>query len=121
MNTIYTDQFKRVLEESQREAIRHNNRLVTPAHFLLALMRDTHGRPFKMIEKAADGVSAYQLLETLDGMLFDKNAESVREISVSDIANRIVKLSALESRLAGSEVIDVEHLLMAVFHNSYVV
>ena len=121
MNTIYTDQFKRVLEESQREAIRHNNRLVTPAHFLLALMRDTHGRPFKMIEKAADGVSAYQLLETLDGMLFDKNAESVREISVSDIANRIVKLSALESRLAGSEVIDVEHLLMAVFHNSEVV
>ncbi|MDE6093264.1 MAG: ATP-dependent Clp protease ATP-binding subunit, partial [Muribaculaceae bacterium] len=121
MNTIYTDQFKRVLEESQREAIRHNNRLVTPAHFLLALMRDTQGRPFKMIEKTADDVSAYQLLETLDGMLFDKSGESVREISVSDIANRIVKLSALESRLAGSDVIDTEHLLLAVFHNSEVV
>ncbi|MDE5646292.1 MAG: ATP-dependent Clp protease ATP-binding subunit, partial [Muribaculaceae bacterium] len=121
MNTIYTDQFKRVREESQREAIRHNNRLVTPAHFLLALMRDTQGRPFKMIEKTADDVSAYQLLETLDGMLFDKSGESVREISVSDIANRIVKLSALESRLAGSDVIDTEHLLLAVFHNSEVV
>ena len=121
MNTIYTDQFKRVLEESQREAIRHNNSLVTPAHFLLALMRDTQGRPFRMIEKTADGVSAYQLLETLDSMLFNKNVESVREISVSDIANRIVKLSALESRLAGNEVIDIEHLLLAVFHNSEVI
>ena len=41
-------------------------------------------------------------------------------LAVSDLANRIIKLSVLEARMLKSNVVDSEHLLLAIFHNSEV-
>ena len=120
MDIIYSNEFRQVLENSQREAVKHNNNIVTPAHFLLALLRDNSGKPFRMVDKAADGMTAAMLTDTLDNSLMNHAAGPVREISVSDAANRIVKLAALEARLTKSNIIDVEHLLLSIFHNNEV-
>lgn len=120
MDIVYTPAFKAALEDCQREAFKHNNAVVTPAHFLLALLRDIESRPFHMVEKTAHDISAYQLVQGLEEYLYSLGQDNVTEISISDVANRIVKLSGLESRLMRSDVVDVEHLLLAIFHNTEV-
>jgi len=118
MDTNFSNQLRAVLDRSRREAVRHNNSTITPAHLLLALISDFGGRAFQLIEEASRGASAYELQQQLDSQLFETSSASPTEVSVTDIANRIIKLSVLESRMMRSDIVDIEHLLLAIFHNS---
>ena len=119
MDTNYSKELKLVLDRSRREAMRLFNNVITPAHLLLAIMSDTHGRGAVLMEKLVDGIALYDLRIQLSESLVNKDhVES--EITVSDLANRIIKLSVLEARMLKKNVVDVEHLLLAIFHNSEV-
>lgn len=118
MDTNFSNQLRAVLDRSRREAVRHNNSSITAAHLLLALISDFGGRAFQLIEEASRGVSAYELQQQLDNQLFESPTSSSSEIAVTDLANRIIKLSVLESRMMRSDTVDIEHLLLAIFHNS---
>ncbi len=120
MEINFSNNLKAVLENSRREAARHNNAVVTPAHLLLALINDPSSRAGSILEKIAREVSVYELREQLDRQLFDSQPQPSAEIAVSDLSNRLVRLSVLESRMMKSETVDEEHLLMAIFHNSEV-
>lgn len=126
MDINFSNELKEVLSQSHQEAIRHNNKVITPAHLLLALMSASDDRPFKLIEKASSAdTSAYELKQALDTRLFESSLDNgddtpvtPAEVSVSDVTSRILKLSALESRMLKSGVVLPEHLLLAIFHNS---
>lgn len=119
MDTNYSKELKLVLDRSRREAIRLFNSVITPAHLLLAIMTDTHGKGAQLMEKTVDGIELYDLRVQLSESLVNKD-RTESEISVSDLANRIIKLSVLEARMLKKNVVDVEHLLLAIFHNSEV-
>lgn len=127
MDINFSNELKDVLSQSHREAVRHNNRVITPAHLLLALMNDAEQQPFKLIEHAASAdTSAYELKQALDNRLFEDSIAaagstapvSPDEVTISDITNRVLKLSALESRMLRSGSVEPAHLLLAIFHNS---
>ncbi len=120
MDTNFSQQFRDTLEKSRREAIRHNNASLTPAHYLLALISDFGGKPFQMVETASDSVSAYELQQNLDRELYEQPAPAPYEVTITDLANRIIKLSVLEARMLRSQEVGVEHLLLAIFRNSEV-
>ena len=44
MDTEYSKDLQLVLNRSRREAMRLYNNIVTPAHLLLAILADTHGK-----------------------------------------------------------------------------
>lgn len=119
MDTNYSKELKLVLDRSRREAIRLFNSVITPAHLLLAIMTDTHGKGAQLMEKTADGIELYDLRVQLSESLVNKD-RTESDITVSDLANRIIKLSVLEARMLKKNVVDVEHLLLAIFHNSEV-
>lgn len=126
METNFSKELKEVLSHSHHEALRHNNRVITPAHMLLALMHNNEGDAFKLIERVSSAdTSAYELKQELDNRLFedsiangDNTAVSAGDVTVSDLTSRILKLSALEARMLKSNVIAPHHLLLAIFHNS---
>lgn len=120
MNINYSEKLKNVLEESRRQAIRHNNDILTPAHLLLVLLSDSTGRAVELMNKVTKNVSVYPLYKELDDNLFEVTQRVDNEPAVSELVNRLVKLSVLEARMLKSEIVDVEHLLLALFHNSEV-
>jgi len=120
MNINYSEQLKNVLEESHRQAIRHNNDILSPAHLLLVLMSDSSGRAVELLNKVSKDSTVYPLYKELDDSLFEVTQREQREPAVSELVNRLVKLSVLEARMLRSDVVDVEHLLLALFHNSEV-
>lgn len=117
MNNNFSNDIQRLLERSKKEAIRHNNDNITPAHLLMAMLSDIESAPSKLIEKASDRTSAYELRQQLDEYLFNESTGAIKELSISDLTNRIVKLSVLEARLMKVQTTDTIHILLALFHN----
>ncbi len=118
MEINFSNEVKAVLENSRKEAIRHNNSIITPEHLFLALLADTGSRVFALLERVTRDVSVYQLRQQLDDSLYDTSAPLGGEIVASDLSNRLVKLSVLEARMLKSNVVDTIHLILAIFHNS---
>lgn len=48
MEINFSNEVKAVLENSRKEAIRHNNSIITPEHLFLALLADTGSRVFAL-------------------------------------------------------------------------
>ena len=119
MDTEYSKDLQLVLNRSRREAMRLYNNIVTPAHLLLAILADTHGKGSMIIESAVKGVDLYSLRTQLSESLVNNDRQG-GEISISELASRVIKLSVLESRLLRKQMVDVEHLLLAIFHNTEV-
>ena len=125
MDTVYSQKFREIINDSPKQAARHNNRYVMPEHLLLSLLSDMEGEPARLIDRGAKGASAYELRENLDKALFNASSEAdyqgtvgISEVSLSDLSGRIIKLSVLEARMLKSNEVDATHLLLAIFHNS---
>lgn len=125
MDTVYSRKFKEIISDAPKQAARHNNRYVMPEHLLLSLLTDMEGNPARLVDRAAKGMSAYELRENLDKALFNAATEQgyqgtvgINEVSLSDLTGRIIKLSVLEARMLKSNEVDATHLLLAIFHNS---
>lgn len=120
MDIRFTKEVANLLDKSRLEAIRHNNSAIRPEHLLLAIMLDMNSDAFKLIEHAAKDVSAYELQQQLDNSLYDVDGHTDSAPAVSDLTNRILKLSALEARMLKQNAVAPVHLLLALFHNSEV-
>ncbi|MDE6066667.1 MAG: ATP-dependent Clp protease ATP-binding subunit [Duncaniella sp.] len=125
METVYSQKFKEIVNSTPGVAARHNSRYVMPEHLLLALLVTPDSEAARLIDRASRGSSATQLQETLDRELLNAAAENagsgsvaLSDVSLSDLTSRIIKLSVLEARMLKSNVVDAEHLLLAIFHNS---
>ena len=117
MEINFSNEVKTVLENSRKEAVRHNNSIITPEHLFLALLADPGSRVFSLLERVSHDVSVYQLRSQLDDSLYDASAPLGGEVVASDLSNRLVKLSVLEARMLKSTTVDTEHLLLALLHN----
>ena len=119
METYFSNELKSVLDQSRVEASRHNNSTIKAEHMLMAILSQPKSQAYITLQKLLDDDTLYQLRDTLDSSLH-AIASTSETLSVSDLANRIIKLSVLEARMLKSDVVDSQHLLLALFHNSEV-
>ncbi len=119
MDTNFSNELKYVLDQSRIEATRHNCSMIKAEHLLLAIMSKNESHAFQTLQKLLSADMMYQLRDALDNSLYEQPG-STEMLTVSDLANRIIKLSVLEARMLKSNIVDSEHLLLAIFHNSEV-
>lgn len=118
METKFTEGMQRLLADSQHIALSHRSSEITPAVLLMTSLDDMTSDAVKLLERVSRGKSVYELRSELEAYLFEHASnEPITQVIVSDLTNRIVKLSVLEARLLKSPEVDVPHLLMALFHN----
>ena len=118
MDTNFSNDIKVVLDNSRVVAVRHNNKTIRPEHLMLAIMQTSNSKAFALLERALKtGYAIYDLRTELDSELHEAATDS-HELTVSDLANRIIKLSVLEARMLKCDEVNSEHLLLAIFHNS---
>ena len=120
MDTNFSDILKNVLANSHEEAIRHNNTVVVPAHLLLALLSTPQSNVSELIDCVSTDKTSEELKQSLDVEIYEKPSALTSDIHVSDVVNRIIKLSILEARMLQSKTVEPEHLLLALFHNNEV-
>ena len=122
MSLNFSPEYKNILENSRKEALRHYNYEIRPEHLLLALLEHTESKAFQLIETVLNSDSVLDLRQDLDNSIFEQKPIEYNPDSIiaNSLTERIIKLSALEARMLQSDIIDVEHLLLALFHNSEV-
>lgn len=101
MDIKFSNIFKEIIENSKKEAQSHNSKVIGPEHLLLALLSVPKCKAIEIIKQSINDISIDELRSTLDGELpigtdaIDEN----KNIAIGDLANRIIKLSALEARM----------------------
>ncbi len=119
-NQKYTENARQLIDRLRDQCATHNNPSIMPAHLLLEL--------------SAPGTSSAELMERLVGA--DKLADlraaldlalyepSCTDGKGADFYNRtvtlIIKLAIIEARYLKSSLVDLEHLLLSLFHNKEV-
>ena len=116
-NQKYTEAARALIERLRTQCSNHNNQAIMPEHLLLEL--------------ATPGLKSYELLERLIGTerletLRAELDEALFELPVgyerpADYYNRVVtliiKLAIIEARYLKAPSVDVEHLLLSLFHS----
>lgn len=122
MDTNFSMELKTLLDQSHREAVRHNDRVVRVEHILLAIMSSPDNEAYMTLQRLMDADTMYQIRDNLDKRLhvLPESDRQMHVTMVSDLANRIIKLSVLEARMLKSNLVDSKHLLLALFHNNEV-
>ena len=121
MTNQFSPLVSEVLAYSREEAARLSCSIVRPEHLMLAILRE---RKNPMTGIFTDlNINVHELKQNLES-LSSTESESHDAIqannvtSLDDKTNNILKLSVLEARLAHSQTVDVEHLILAILHDN---
>ena len=103
-----------VIEYSREEAGRLQNSYIGPEHLLLGILRDGTGRAIDALHHLNADLSAIKKeIEDEIRNELDSNVQTF-EIIVSKISEKILRMSILEAKLLQNELVDSEHLLLAI-------
>ena len=109
-----------VLSLSRDEALRLYNDKVTPATMMLGILRQGHSHALEALNNL--GVDTSRLRQQLEQAALRQSGNAVPastdELAFDPTANRIMKLSVLESVVTKSETIDVIHLLLGILREA---
>ena len=120
-----TNQFSPLVSEviaySREEAARLSCSSVRPEHLMLAILRERNN-PMTGIFADLD-INALEFKKDLESLSSTElnTCDQVQTSSVTsldDKTNNILKLSVLEARLAHSQTVNIEHLVLAILHDN---
>ena len=117
-NNQFSQRVSEILSFSREEATRLDSPNVSPEHLLMGLLRGRPREIIRLFESRSINMSSMKTrLE--ERVRQDNPSQSVnpRELLLDTQASNILKLSVLEARLQHTDMVDVEHLLLAMLHD----
>ncbi|MBR4757864.1 MAG: ATP-dependent Clp protease ATP-binding subunit, partial [Bacteroidaceae bacterium] len=108
-----------LLSKCREEASRYNCQKVSPVHMMLVILEGGDSRAIQALEHLH--VNRDTLKQALESIACQQGGEATGvtdEMAFDDAANRVMKLSVLESMVTKSETIDIEHILLAILRDS---
>lgn len=118
MTSQFSPKVSEILAFSREEATRLASNSVGPEHLLLAILRGKSGPVIDLFRRLDINI------QTVKAELEQRIKEEVSQESIhtSDLvlntqANNILKLAVLEARIQHTQLVDVQHLLLAILHD----
>lgn len=119
-NQKYTQEAQALIDRLRPSCLSHNNPFIMPAHILLELAAPGT-RSAEIMERVVGADRLNDLRTGLDVALLEPDVAEGRS---ADYYNRIVtlviKLAIIEARYLKAQLVDLEHLLLSLFHNKEV-
>lgn len=122
MHNNYSESVTSLLDEGRREARRHRSRSVKPEHLLMAMLKRRNTITDEIIDKLNIN-KADLTIDCESRLLNDVDSEdAVTDQSVNpepdENTNNLMMLAALEARMARKDTVQLEHLLLAILHDT---
>lgn len=118
MTSQFSPKVSQILAFSREEAARLASRSVGPEHFLLGILRDKTGPVHELFLKLDIN---YQSIKTeLEQKVREDDFMqplNTRELVLNEKASNILKLAVLEARIQSMQMVDEQHLLLAILHD----
>ena len=116
-NQKYTENARALIDRLRQQCTNHNNATIMPAHLLLELSAP-ETKSAELMERLVGADKLADLRAALDLALYEPSAADGKG---ADYFNRIItliiKLAIIEARYLKAPLVDVEHLLLSLFHN----
>jgi len=114
----FSPKVSQALAFSREEASRLANQSVGPEHLMLGILRSRNQQVMDIFNRLDVNTQLLktQLEERARENEFDKPIYT-RDLTLNEKANNILKLSVLEARMQRKDIVEVEHLLLALVHD----
>ncbi|MBQ9637026.1 MAG: ATP-dependent Clp protease ATP-binding subunit [Prevotella sp.] len=119
MTSQFSTKVSQVLAFSREEATRLASRSVGPEHLLLGIMREQSDTVMSLFQRL--DVNLQSVKTELEMRVREDESHlpiNTRDLVLNEKASNILKLAVLEARIQRTQVVDVEHLLLAILHDS---
>lgn len=118
MTSQFSPKVSEILAFSREEATRLASSFVGPEHLLLGMLREKNGPVIDLfnrldlnIQNIKDELEQRVKQDVLNTPL------QTNELVLNDKASNILKLAVLEARIQHTQMVDVQHLLLAILHD----
>ena len=118
MTSQFSPKVSQILAFSREEAARLASRSVGPEHLLLGILRDKTGPVHELFVKS--DINFQSIKDELEQKVREEDiAQPLRthELVLNEKASNILKLAVLEARIQSRQMVDEQHLLLAILHD----
>lgn len=118
MTSQFSPKVSQILAFSREEAARLACRSVGPEHLLLGILRDKTGPVHELFVKS--DINFQSIKDELEQKVREEDiAQPLRthELVLNEKASNILKLAVLEARIQSRQMVDEQHLLLAILHD----
>ncbi|MBQ5506648.1 MAG: ATP-dependent Clp protease ATP-binding subunit, partial [Prevotella sp.] len=118
MTSQFSHKVSEILAFSREEATRLASRSVGPEHLLLGMMRDKDSMLIDLIKYHHCDIRTFK--EALEKKVRENEFNQpihTSELVLNEKASNILKLAVLEARLQRTQMVDVQHLILAILHD----
>ena len=100
---------------SKEEASRLCCKSIKSEHLLLGLLRDTDGHAASILNSmSVDLVKLREEIESSFPLSNEENTDNVSDVILDEDASKVLRFCILEARMLKSNLVDTEHLLLAI-------
>ena len=118
MTSQFSPKVSEILAFSREEATRLASRSVGPEHLLLGILRGNDGPVSELFSRQDINIQAIRA--ELEERVCDYTQNEpiiTSELVLNEKASNILKLAVLEARVQHTQMVDVQHLLLAILHD----
>lgn len=119
MTSQFSPKVSELLAFSREEAARLASRSVGPEHLLLAILREKEDPIYSLLVEF--GINSKSVREELEEKVRESDnitPVNTNELVLNERASNILKLAVLEARIQNTNTVDIEHILLAILHDS---
>ena len=119
MENRFSEKVTNIIHFSREEANRLRNHYISPEHLLLGMLREGDGKAIDLMKR--QNIDLLELKKKLEDSLrlsSDAKMTPDEEVPFNQDANRILRICILEARLLKDELVDTEHLLLAILKDN---
>ena len=119
MENRFSERITNIVHFSKEEANRLKNSSIAPEHLLLGILREGNGKAIELLK--IQNVDLLELKIHLEETLKLSAVEglpAIADLPLNAEAGRIMRISLLEARLLKNELVDSEHLLLAILKDN---
>ncbi len=118
MTSQFSPKVSEILAFSREEATRLASRSVGPEHLLLGILRGNDGPVSELFSRQDIDIQAIRAeLEERVRDYTQNEPIITSELVLNEKASNILKLAVLEARVQHMQMVDVQHLLLAILHD----
>lgn len=118
MTSQFSPKVSQILAFSREEAARLASRSVGPEHLLLGILRDKSGPVHELFLKS--DINFGSVKTELEQKVREDDFTrpiNTNELVLNEKASNILKLAVLEARIQARQMVDEQHLLLAILHD----
>ena len=119
MEKKFSDSVTNIIQFSREEANRLRNNCITPEHLLLGILREGNGKAIELLK--IQNIDLLELKINLEDMLklaAVMGMPAIQDLPLNAEAGRIMRISLLEARLLKNDMVESEHLLLAILKDN---